>query len=391
MLVSALLMSISIAWALYDEAFGRRPWKGMQKEFVSRYTRYLDSIKADAGKSETEIKESPEYQQLEADEKTAREAVQPEIQEIDAKVAVAQRKLDAITDTFQNQRGRLTVISYNIETTEGRAKERWRQAAEEKKAEEVTVDMPSDDGKSTNPQKFNYVQLEALYDQLRDDKAKGLGRKAELLKTPSELSKKRDDYLKTDQVVLKIVVPFLRQFGRRFQQLSFTAKALCFVIAELIVKCFKLSVVELLRIGRLAVVRRHVYRDFFRLLLFSGLAPAFLRPAFGGFDVVADDGETAALVLERVGDRVKLALSDCYLRIDLLYFRLNRFASGFFISLELLILGTLLDLRLALSCVSFDTVQVTRVAADKLLLHSLPGPLAKRFVVQRPGNGDRHQ
>src|SRR6185503_15910787 len=202
MLVSALLMSISIAWALYDEAFGRRPWKGMQKEFVSRYTRYLDSIKADAGKSETEIKESPEYQQLEADEKTAREAVQPEIQEIDAKVAVAQRKLDAITDTFQNQRGRLTVISYNIETTEGRAKERWRQAAEEKKAEEVTVDMPSDDGKSTNPQKFNYVQLEALYDQLRDDKAKGLGRKAELLKTPSELSKKRDDYLKNHLIGL---------------------------------------------------------------------------------------------------------------------------------------------------------------------------------------------
>ena len=69
MLVSALLMTISIAWALYDEAFGQRPWKGMQKEFVSRYTRYLDSIKNDAGKSETEIKESPEYQQLEAEEK----------------------------------------------------------------------------------------------------------------------------------------------------------------------------------------------------------------------------------------------------------------------------------------------------------------------------------
>ena len=76
----------------------------MQKEFVSRYTPYLD-IKNDAGKSETEIKESPEYQQLEAEEKAARETVQPEIQEIDSKVAIAQRKLDAITDTFQNQRG----------------------------------------------------------------------------------------------------------------------------------------------------------------------------------------------------------------------------------------------------------------------------------------------
>ena len=56
MLVSALLLTVSIAWALYDEAFGQRPWKGMQREFVSRYTRYLNSIKANAGKSEAEIK-----------------------------------------------------------------------------------------------------------------------------------------------------------------------------------------------------------------------------------------------------------------------------------------------------------------------------------------------
>ncbi|HEX2268247.1 MAG TPA: hypothetical protein VHH35_01860, partial [Pyrinomonadaceae bacterium] len=61
MLVSALLMTISIAWALYDEAFGQRPWKSMQREFVSRYTRFLDSVKAKAGRSEAEIKESPEY------------------------------------------------------------------------------------------------------------------------------------------------------------------------------------------------------------------------------------------------------------------------------------------------------------------------------------------
>ena len=44
MLVSALLLTATLAWSLWDEAFGQRPWKGMQKEFVSRYTRYLDSI-----------------------------------------------------------------------------------------------------------------------------------------------------------------------------------------------------------------------------------------------------------------------------------------------------------------------------------------------------------
>ena len=67
MLMSALLLTISIAWALYDEAFGQRPWKGMQREFVSRYTSYLDRIKGNAGKTEAELKESPEYQQLDAE------------------------------------------------------------------------------------------------------------------------------------------------------------------------------------------------------------------------------------------------------------------------------------------------------------------------------------
>ena len=202
MLLCALLLTASIVWALYDEAFGQRPWKGMQKAFVSRYSRYLDSIKADAGKSEGQIKESAEYQQLEAEEKAARDLVQPEINQIDAQVNLAQSRLNAITDTFQNQRGRLTVINYDIETATGSAKERYRRKAEAKRQEIVEIEMPSDDGKSKTVQKVNYAQLEKIYDDLREQKAQGLGKKAELLKTPTELAKKRDDYLKNHLIGL---------------------------------------------------------------------------------------------------------------------------------------------------------------------------------------------
>jgi cytochrome c2 len=202
MLVSALLLAISIAWALYDEAFGQRPWKGMQKEFVSRYTRYLDSIKANAGKSEKEIKESPEYQQLDAEYNAAAQQVKAESDQITAEVQRVQAKLNAVTEPFQNQRGRLTVINYYIETASGSAKDRYRRQAEAKKQEVVEVDLPSDDGKSTETKRLNYAELEKLYDQLREQKAQGLGRQAELLKTPSELKKKRDDYLKNQLIGL---------------------------------------------------------------------------------------------------------------------------------------------------------------------------------------------
>ena len=203
MLFSALLLTISIAWALYDEAFGQRPWKGMQREFVARYSRYLDSIKANAGKSETELKESPEYQQLDADVKAAEDQVKDQVKEIDTEVASVQRKLDAITDPFQNQRGRLTVINYNVETAHSdSAKQRYRNQAEAKKKELIEVDLPSDDGSSVKTESMDYAALEKLYDQLRERKAERLGAKAELLKPQSDLRKKRDDYLKNQLLSL---------------------------------------------------------------------------------------------------------------------------------------------------------------------------------------------
>jgi cytochrome c551/c552 len=202
MLVSALLLTISIAWALYDEAFGQRPWKHIQREFVARYSRYLDSIKANAGKSEAEIKESPEYQQLDADVKAAEEAVQPDVKQIDAEVASVQKKLDAVTEPFQNQRGRLTVINYNVEISNGSAKDRYRRQALAKRQEKVEVELPSDDGRSTQVTKMNYAELEGLYTDLRDKKANSLAKKAELLKPSSELKKKRDDYLKNQLIGL---------------------------------------------------------------------------------------------------------------------------------------------------------------------------------------------
>jgi cytochrome c551/c552 len=197
MLICALLLTGSLAWSLYDEAFGQRPWKGMQQQFVSRYSRYLKSIKSQAGKTEAEVKENPEYQTLEADAQSALEKVKPDIAEIDHKVTQIQSELDAVTDPFQNQRGKLTVINYNVEIAPANAKDKYRKQAQQKRTELVEVDLPAADGSGKmTTQKMNYDQLEKLFNDLRDEKAKLLGQKADLLKEPTELGKKRDDYLK---------------------------------------------------------------------------------------------------------------------------------------------------------------------------------------------------
>jgi cytochrome c2 len=197
MLICALLLTASLAWSLYDEAFGQRPWKGMQKEFVSRYTNYLKKIKSHAGETEAQVKEDPEYQTLDADAQAALEKVKADIADIDQKVVQVQRRLDAVTDPFQNQRGKLTVINYNAEIASGKAKGKYQAEAQEWRARQVEVDLPADDGSNkTTTQKMNYEQLEKLFNDSRDEKARLLGQKADLLKEPTELAKKRDDYLK---------------------------------------------------------------------------------------------------------------------------------------------------------------------------------------------------
>ncbi len=197
LLVCTLLLIASAGWALYDEGFGQRPWRGMQKQFVTRYSAYLKSIRSKADKSETEVKESPEYQQLNEEAKASLDKVKADIAERDRHVGIIQKKLDAVTEPFQNQRGRIVVITYKLEVAPSDFwRKRYTSQLNDKKKEVVTVNMPADDGGKPVPQKMNYEQLGQTFNNLRGEKAKVLGEKAELLKEPTELAKKRDEYLK---------------------------------------------------------------------------------------------------------------------------------------------------------------------------------------------------
>lgn len=204
MLISALLMIGSLAWALWDESYGQRPWKGIQQEFVKRYTRYLKNIRSDAGKSEADVKQSDEYQTLDAEAKAAEQQVTPRRTEIDGEVRKIQAKLDAVTDPFQNQRGKIVVTIYELESaTSASARQRLERKVATQKEEAIEVELPAEDGSGkVVEQTLSFRDLEKVYNELRDRKSKLLSEKAELLKEPMELAKKREDYLKNHVVSL---------------------------------------------------------------------------------------------------------------------------------------------------------------------------------------------
>src|ERR1700722_7831158 len=70
---SAVLV-LSMIWGLYDEVYGIRPWKGYQARFEKLYSRYLADLRTPEAQRETQIKNSPQYKQLDSQLK-AEEAV----------------------------------------------------------------------------------------------------------------------------------------------------------------------------------------------------------------------------------------------------------------------------------------------------------------------------
>jgi len=121
--ISSALLVVCLGWALYDEVYGTRPWKGYEARFEKAYTRFLRSTGPGEATLEKQIKASAEYQKLDRERKAAEDAVAPQVGEIDRKVnqELVPRSL-ALNDPFQEVRGHIGALTYQIEITKSARK-----------------------------------------------------------------------------------------------------------------------------------------------------------------------------------------------------------------------------------------------------------------------------
>ena len=85
----AVLLALCTGWAVYDEVFPRRPWKGYQRDFFQLEEKHL---KADLARAEKRLEQ--------ADAKAKREAIRKDLQEaIDRKT----EERDALNGMFSMQ------------------------------------------------------------------------------------------------------------------------------------------------------------------------------------------------------------------------------------------------------------------------------------------------
>src|SRR5215471_9170503 len=220
--VASLLLLLSLVWGLYDEMYTIRPWKSYQARFVKLYSRYLKTAEGGEAQLEQQIKASPDYKRLDADMQTAERAAMPGASAIDKKINQdLVPKILALNDPFQVVRSHIGALTYEIEVSHSDShKDSLRKEIEELKKETQKIDLPGED-------KPRVMDFKAMADQLqawKDEKARLLQQRVDLMKDATALRVKRDQYL-SDRIAdastntLTAVENGLEKFDIRIRQI----------------------------------------------------------------------------------------------------------------------------------------------------------------------------
>jgi len=195
LLISSLLLVITLIWSLWDEVVGQRPWRSYQRDFVSKYEEYLDTAKEKQGRSEKEIISSPEYQKLNDEYKREKEAADEKTNPIDEQSKRVDAKLTAVTTPFTDARSWIVAKTYEVEVAASESsKNSIRAAIEKRKQEKIDFTMPNDQGQEEE-KSMTFPELEALYNSLRDEKARLGAERVQATQARDAAQKKRDVYM----------------------------------------------------------------------------------------------------------------------------------------------------------------------------------------------------
>ncbi len=189
---SALLV-LSLAWGLWDEMYGIRPWKGYQARFEKLYSKYLTNAKLGAGEVEKQIKSSPEYRKLDADMQAAEKAAMPEASVIDKQVnEELVPKILALNDPFQEVRSHIGALTYQIEVSHSEStKDSLRKQIVELRNEDHKVSLPGEAEKRV----MKFGDMDRQLQEWKAKKAELLQKRVDVMKKATDLRIKRDQYL----------------------------------------------------------------------------------------------------------------------------------------------------------------------------------------------------
>ena len=190
LLVTVLLLMLTVAWAMWQEMFGLRPWRGYQERFAKAYVAYLKIQIPKQDEKKKAIEASADYQKLDAAAKAAEAAAKPQLDKIKAQIAFVNRRTAALQDTFVTERARIQALVYHAETSKS---EGARKDVEEARAVVHSIPLPKEDG-TTETVNWKYPQIEEEFTSLKAQKASLSNEQGAILNHIRDLSAQAQDY-----------------------------------------------------------------------------------------------------------------------------------------------------------------------------------------------------
>ncbi len=195
-LIAMVILMATLFWALWDEAWGQRPWKAFQETWKDRYSAFLNTTRSKSATSEQDVEKNPDYAKLKAAYEKAYEDAKPQAEEARKKLDDASTRLLAVQSVFTDRRAYVNALTYELETgTSASDKASKQKEIDKYKNEQATVEFP--DG---TKKKFTFPQLEETYNEIRDDRTKLSLELGDALKPVTAAKNKMDDYV-TDHMV----------------------------------------------------------------------------------------------------------------------------------------------------------------------------------------------
>jgi cytochrome c551/c552 len=195
-LIATVILIITLFWALWDEAWGQRPWKAFQEQFKQRYTAFLNTARTKSQDSEKDVQKDPEYADLSAVVKKASEESSAAAKAAREKLDDANARLLAVQSVFTDRRAYVNALTYELETSESASSKASKQKEIDKyKAEKATVEFPD-----SSKKQFNFEELEKTYNEIRDERTKLSLELGDILKPVTDARAKLDEYV-TDHMV----------------------------------------------------------------------------------------------------------------------------------------------------------------------------------------------
>ena len=190
-LIATVILIATLFWALWDEAWGQRPWKAFQETWKTRYSAFLDTARSKSVTSEKAVENNSDYAALTDDLKKATQDSAGPAAEVRGKLDDASARLLAVQSVFTDRRAYVNALTYELETSESAsAKASKQKEIDAYKAEPATVVFPDGSRK-----RFTFPQLEETYNEIRDERTKLSLQLGDVLKPVTAAKAKMEEYV----------------------------------------------------------------------------------------------------------------------------------------------------------------------------------------------------